>query len=138
MSDTIQELAKLIAKHRPARDGDGFPPWLRERVATYVVEQLRSGAAISSLRSELGISVTTLRRWTRQQPEPTPSRGFARVMLAQAPDTAALTTASTSHPTRYRSKSSDDDAEISLISPSGFVLRGLSFEQGLQALATLR
>lgn len=138
MSDAIQELAKLIAKHRPARDGDGFPPWLRERVATYVVEKLRSGAAISSLRSELGISVTTLRRWTRQQRETTPSRGFARVMLAQADDTSALTTASTPHPSLYRSKSPDDGAEMSLISPSGFVLRGLSFEQGLHALATLR
>lgn len=42
--------------------GDGFPSWLRGCVVAYVDECLGRGAKISSLRSELDISMTTLRR----------------------------------------------------------------------------
>lgn len=129
MSTDSAELARLLARHRPKSDGDGFPAWLRARVTAYVVEQRAQGTVFTVLRSQLGLSTMTLRRWIRLHPEPD-GGGFAEVVVAEP----AL--AST------RESAGVDDAvqqrDIYLASPHGFRLHGLSLDQALAALAVLR
>lgn len=140
MSDTASELANLIAQHRPAVAGDAFPPWLRDRVGAHVAERLGRGVAIAALRAELGVSTTTLRRWLLQERRSPTSGGFAQVMVAP---TEAAPTPSSAAPAPQISAatqavSQPAEAGLYLVSPSGFTLRGLSFEQCLRAMMALQ
>ena len=138
MSHTTSALAHQIAQHRPARSGDGFPPWLRDRVAAYVSSQLGDGVAISSLQAELGVSKTTLSRWARERPKPPAGGGFAQVVLTRVDDVAVPAKAPMTHASTLDSAPQSVCGELSLVSPNGFALRGLSFEQGLRALMVLQ
>lgn len=129
MPNDAKILADLLVEHRPTYESEGFPPWLRARVVEHVHTRVAEGTTFSALQAELGVSITTLRRWVRRHPAPKPG-GFARVVVAQA---ARSVTQSASTETSH-----DSQAELYLRSPEGFSLHGISLEQGLRALASLR
>jgi hypothetical protein len=132
MATDSTELARLLTQHRPRHDSDGFPAWLRSRVAAYVVEERAAGAGFPILRDELGVSITTLRRWADRYPL-ADSGGFSPVLVT---DSAPLDLSTT--PTTLENEHDDRAPDIFLASPHGFSLHGLSLEQGLRALASLR
>lgn len=124
MSDTSHALAQLLTEHRPTRDGDGFPQWLRDRVGAFVRDSTDRGISLAALRSELGVSSTTLRRWSMAS-SGSGDRGFVPVVLEPSPRGAG--------PVQHTA-----DGALRLVAPSGFALHGLSLDQALAVMQALR
>ena len=138
MSHIASALADQIAQHRPTQSRHGFPPWLRDRVAAYVTERLSHGAVISTLQAELGVSSASLWRWTRQPPKASAGGGFAQVVLTPTDDVAVPAAVPMIRASTLDSVAQCVRNELSLVSPNGFTLRGLSLEQGVRALMALQ
>ena len=122
MSDTSRALAQLLTEHRPTRDGDGFPQWLRDRVGAFVRDSADRGVTLAALRAELGVSSTALRRWSIASDD----GGFVPVVVAPA-----------SQPTPAAPAPDASAGELRLLAPSGFALHGLSLDQALAMMKAL-
>ena len=123
-----QELSSLLDEHRPEWDGAGFPHWLRVRVASHVVSERSTGTPLATLSADLGVSAPTLRRWVQARSNAesgSEQGGFARVVVD---DGVSLS----------RPSEPGANATLRLTTPGGFVLEGLTFDQGIAALAALR
>lgn len=124
MSSSSRALAQLLTEHRPTRDGDGFPQWLRDRVGVFVRDSTGRGISLATLRSELGVSSTTLRRWSMAS-RGSGDGGFVPVVLEPSPRASA--------PLQHTT-----DVALRLSAPSGFTLHGLSLDQALAMMQALR
>ena len=125
-TSTAETLTALLVQYRPDRLRDGYPDWLRCRVGAFVRRGGESGLNLTSLAATLGISRTALRSWSQRAPLDEVG-GFAQVIVGEpAPAVAAEVSAI------------DDDYGIDLLTPDGFQLQGLSFQQSIQAVQALR
>ncbi len=129
MSADSVELAELLRQHRPGVAQEGFPAWLRERTAEYVLKRRDDGASLGVLAAELGVSRTTLAHWARAL-SPSLSKGFSRVMVEGAIAPVSAVGSSEAVPI-VRS-------ELRVTSPHGFSIEGVSLAEALHALAVLR
>ena len=86
MATDPTKLAQLIRQHRPKFNKAGFPSWLRARVAEHVVERRAQGAMLSVLSDELGVSCSSLSKWSREHQAPDVA-GFLKVNVRSAPHT---------------------------------------------------
>ena len=135
MATDPTKLAQLIRQHRPKFNKAGFPVWLRARVAEHVVERRAQGAMLSVLSDELGVSCSSLSKWSREHQAPDVA-GFLKVVATPpaSPDQPATT-----RPTPATICSDACTGQhLQLVSAHGFSLHGLSMEQAIYALAVLR
>jgi hypothetical protein len=95
------------------RQGRCFPPELKLRAARWIAERRAGGAPVAEIAAELGLAEGTVLRWSSAA-KPTPTRALVPVEVV--PDPAAART-------------------VSIVSPSGFRVDGLSL---LEAAAVLR
>lgn len=63
--DTSETLRADLRCSRSSGSGDGYPPALRERVGRWVLAQQATGARLSALAQQVGVSATSLRVWAR-------------------------------------------------------------------------
>jgi len=129
MPHDTKTLATQLAQHRPAADSEGFPPWLRTHVAAHVRARASAGTTFAAMSRELGVSITTLKRWTRIEPATAPG-GFTQVVVSQP----------TAQPTAHRTDVTRNEyaPDVYLRSPQGFSLHGLTMAQALKAFASLQ
>jgi len=123
---TCSELAALIVEHRPETPSLGYPAWVRRRVGRYVAEQRGNGAGYRELAEQLGVTRTTLAQWSKLGAEGAQG-GFSEVILA-----------SKAAPPRRAEAVAEGSTALEVVSPQGFTVRGVTFEQALHALAVLR
>jgi hypothetical protein len=97
-----------------AQRGPGvyYPEALRERATRWARQQLASGAAIAAVAASLGIGRDTLRRWL-------------------APACIALV------PVEVVDSPRAAEAEVSVVSPSGFRISGLTIDEAITVLRRL-
>ncbi len=120
MDRELSELRRALADLGPSGPGRRVPHLLRERVLVAIRRRHQGGASLRQLGDALGLTAETLRRWldavevapTAASPRPMP------VALIAAP--AQTRTA------------------LSLVTPSGFRVEGLSVETVAELLARLR
>lgn len=124
MADTAAELRDLLDTHRPEHAAAGFPPWLRDRVARYVRERREAGETWARLAAQLGVSHAALRSWTRVLAEP----GFLPVHVVERADEPETTPPA---------QVVEDRSQLTLVSPRGFHLHGLSLRDASTLLDLL-
>ena len=95
------------------RQGRCFPPELKLRAARWIAERRAGGAPVAQVAAELGLAEGTVLRWSSEA-KPAPTRALVPVEVV--PDPVASRT-------------------VSIVSPSGFRVDGLSL---LEAAALLR
>ena len=135
MATDPTKLAQLIRQHRPKFNKAGFPVWLRARVAEHVLERRAQGVLLSVLSDELGVSCSSLSKWSREHQTPDVA-GFLKVVATPpAPPDQPATTRPT--PATICSDACTG-RHLHLVSAHGFSLHGLSMEQAIYALAVLR
>lgn len=94
------------------RQGRCFPPELKLRAGRWIAERRAGGDRVADIAAELGLAEGTVLRWSGEA-KPAPTRALVPVEVV--PDPAART--------------------VSIVSPSGFRVDGLSL---LEAAALLR
>ncbi len=116
MADTVQDLRSLIERHRnKVQKNAGYPEPVRQRVGAYARRRRQAGARWSELAAELGISSTTMSNWMRAlPPEPT----FLPVPVSTP----------TPPPQQF----------VTVTSPGGWRIDGLSFSQLAEMMAVMR
>ena len=102
--ETMAELAEA-ARNRAGRRYDKS---LKERVMSFVLQERKSGRSWNALGEGLGISIQTLQKWSRDRSS-VPSKLL-----------------------RVRTKPLV--GEVSLVSPSGWKIEGLSLSQALELM----
>ncbi len=136
MATDPTKLAQLIRQHRPKFNKAGFPSWLRGRVAEHVVERRAQGAMLSVLSDELGVSCSSLSKWSREHQAPDVA-GFLKV-VATPPAPSDLPAATAEPAPGTICSDACTGQHLHLVSAHGFSLHGLSMEQAIYALAVLR
>ena len=129
----LHELRRQLAQ-TPTGRGIYYPDSLRERLSTWAYRRRDQGAPWPVIAAELGCNNSTLRRWVqreggRQRRHTKPSTALVAVEVVggNPPVIAEATTAGTAAvPTR-----------VSIVSPAGFRIEGLTFEEALIALQRL-
>jgi len=138
MAAKNEALAELIGAHRPPNASAGFPAWLRIRVGRHVRTECAAGTTLTTLARNLGVSRPTLKIWSMSQGS-ADSGGFARVVVDErAPASATGLVSVPGSPSSHSPSITAAPATFSLVSPHGFSLDGLTLEQALRGLATLR
>lgn len=123
-------LAKLLDTHRAQDRSKGYPVWLRIRVGRHVYERRKGGTTYGVLAEQLGVSRPTLRKWSALES----GGGFSRVVVEESEP--VLRGAEPTHAQPISSALAHQT--LMLISPCGFSLQGITFEQALHALAVLK
>ena len=100
-----------------SRQGPCFPRDLKERVARWIVEQRASGVTAAELATTLGLAAGTVLRWSRDIGA-APARSRALVPVVVVPDAGAART-------------------VSVVSPSGFRIEGVSIAEAAALLKAL-
>ncbi len=107
-----RELAAVVGRRGPC-----FPRELKERAARWLTEQRREGAKVADLAAELGLCEGTVLRWSAAAATKGP-RTRALVPVVVVPDRTTVHT-------------------LSVISPSGFRIDGLSYDEAVLLLRAL-
>lgn len=109
------ELRDLRRELAPRARGPGlhYPDELRDRIARWTRRQLDSGASLGGLATLLGVHRETLRRWTADE-----VRSLALVPVDVVTDERC-------------------GSALSVVSPTGFRIDGLTLEEAIAALARL-
>ena len=108
---TDQELREEITASRAGRSRWRCPTPLRERIIQHALERRRQGASLRQMGSALGLSESTLLRWTRGKD------GRLRPVRVGEP--------------------SAGDTELALVTPGGYRLEGLNASTALEVLRRL-
>jgi len=116
----------LLRQTRPRRHADGYPPDVRACIVTLVRARLADGLSLNAVARELGVSRTTLRQWLSRSPEAPPA--FVPVLVEQPAESAG--------PPAPASRSTPP-IPLTLVSPSGFRLDGLTLDDAIVALRLL-
>lgn len=96
------------------RSGPCFPGDLKARTAAWIAERRAAGAAVAELAAALGLSSGTVLRWST----PTTQRSRALVPVEIVAEPIAT-------------------SSMSIVSPSGFRIEGLSFADAVAFLKAL-
>lgn len=104
---TLTDLQAALSSVAPRGRGRRFPPELKSAVVAYVGEARARGVTTARLESDLGVSWTTLARW----------RNPAKLRKSERPKAIRIRVAA------------PEPAEPTLVSPSGWRVEGLTFEQ---------
>ena len=120
-------MVSLLSAHVPALPACGAHGWSSlGRGGALGRRGGESGLTLTSLPATRGIARTARRSWSQRAPLDEDG-GFAQVIVGEpAPAVAAEVSAI------------DDDYGIDLLTPDGFQLQGLSFQQSIQAVQALR
>lgn len=113
-----QELRALRRELAPRARGRGlhYPKELRQRIARCARRQLDEGAELGTIATALGVHRDTLRRWTAD-PAAIPSPALVPVeVVADCPRST----------------------HVSVVSPTGFRIEGLTIDEAVTVLARLR
>jgi len=112
----LQDLRRVLATH----NGRRLPARLRERVVAYARRRRRGGATIRAVGVELGFSYETIRRWTS-------------VAAADGVETVPV-------PVEIVAAAAASAVErtMSVVSPAGFRVDGLSLDEAATLLRALR
>lgn len=138
MSTTTATLAESLRQHRPTSGRRGYPQWLRDKVGRYVLAQRSAGGRLARISEELDISTASLLRWARLSGG-NRGGGFIEVVAEpSAPAAQSPRQLTPITPTVPTTGAEVHPSAVYLVSPQGFSLHGLTFEQGIQALASLR
>lgn len=105
--ETMAELAEAVRK----RSGRRYDESLKTRVMRFVLQERMSGRSWSSLVEGLGISSQTLQNWSR----------------TDGPNTSKL----------LRVRTMPTVGTVSLVSPSGWKIEGLTLPQALRLMSEL-
>ncbi len=121
MDHELSELRRALADQGPRGPGRRVPRLLRERVLVATRQRRAGGASVATLAEALGLSVETLRRWLGTDVEGQPRAGHPRPM-----------------PVAVIGDAAQSRGALSLVTPSGFRVEGLSVETAAELLARLR
>ena len=105
----LRDLRRELAALRGP--GVYYPEPLRERAARWARQQLAAGATTAAVAASLGIGRDTLRRWT----SPPPTTALVPVEIVDAPAVG----------------------EVSVVSPNGFRISGLTVDEAIAVLRRL-
>lgn len=111
MDDRVVALREALSEIRAGRVRWRCPGPLRSEVIGYVCERRSEGSGLAGLAAELGLSESTLQRWLQKA-----TAGFRKVRVVSPP-------ASTEG--------------LSLVTPRGYRLEGLTASEALQILRNL-
>lgn len=123
MDATTSELRDLVASTRPSARSAGYPSGVRERVVAHVLRARAEGTGWGTLGTALGVSATTLQRWCEGRGGE--GAGFVPVKVDSGEEPAAQTLPSEARPA------------LALVSPRGFRVEGLGFEDLVRLLQVL-
>lgn len=121
MDHELSELRRALADQGPRGPGRRVPRLLRERVVAAIRRRREDGTSVAKLAVALGLSVETLRRWLDTAVEGPSSTGHPRPM-----------------PVALIGGAAQRPGALSLVTPSGFRVEGLSVETAAELLARLR
>jgi transposase-like protein len=116
MDRELAELRRAVSDLGPKRPGRRIPAGLRARLMTTVHERRRGGAGVRELADALGLSVETLMRWSS-------ARGASPTTTDERPLPVVV---------------ASPVASLTLVTPGGFRLEGLSVAAAADLLARLR
>lgn len=120
MDHELSELRRALADQGPRGPGRRVPRLLRERVLAATRQRRAGGASVAELAEAVGLSVETLRRWLDSDVEEARA-GHPRPM-----------------PVAVIGGAAQSRGALSLVTPSGFRVEGLSVETAAELLARLR
>ena len=119
MDPELDWIQTYLAERGPAARGHRYPNEFRLRTARWAKRQRDSGATQSAVESQIGIPWRPLKRWVSRlkhvEDKPT---SLVPVRLERVLQTAVRN-------------------ELALISPSGWRLEGLTWEQAIEAMGRL-
>jgi transposase-like protein len=121
MDHELSELRRALADQGPRGPGRRVPRLLRERVLVATRQGRAGGASVAKLAEALGLSVETLRRWLDRDVDGQPRAGHPRPM-----------------PVAVIGDAAQSRGALSLVTPSGFRVEGLSVETAAELLTRLR
>jgi hypothetical protein len=133
MTHPTKERRRTNRRKNKARDERrgrrGYSAQVRTNAVTLIRTRRAEGIGLGACAEELGISTVTLRKWLKAAADgDTPSQS--------AQDASPPAAASPWRPVALSSNAAVD-ARLSLITPSGYRIAGLSLEQALAALGRL-
>lgn len=120
MDHELSELRRALADQGPRGPGRRVPRHLRERVLDATRRRRAGGASVAELAGALGLAGETLRRWLDTDVEQPAPSGHARPLPVAVIGGA------------------QGRGALSLVTPSGFRVEGLSVETAADLLARLR
>jgi len=137
----IPAARSLLQRTRPRRHAHGYPTEVHAPVVALVRAKLADGVSLNAIASELGVHGDTLQRWLARTPATEPA--FVPVVVQQTlppaegvcPDAAPAQPQPTAAPTPPHPATSS--TRLTLTSPSGFRLDGLSMHDAIHALRQL-
>ena len=112
----LQDLRRILATH----NGRRLPSRLRERVVAFARRRRHGGATIRAVGLELGFSYETIRRWTSAAPADRVETMPVPVEIVAAAAAPAV------------------ERTVSVVSPAGFRVDGLSLDEAATLLRALR
>ncbi len=115
---TARKLQAKILAYQTELTPVGYPPQLRKQVGTYARARRGDGKTWSAIAQEIGVSRTALASWTKETVTPA-SSSLIPVLITEEPSPITV-------------------ASLSILSPHGFRLEGLSLEQATLLLGVLR
>jgi ferric-dicitrate binding protein FerR (iron transport regulator) len=119
MKKSLEDLAAELRRYRQGRESQGvrYPGELRRRAVAACSLRLAAGESVAGVASALGIAPGTLERW--RSSTPLASGSFRRVELADG------------------SPRDGDSGSITVVSPSGYRIEGLTPSQAAQFLVAM-
>ena len=121
MGQTARRLRKAVARLGRTRRNETVPPKLRRELVGYAVVERRAGRSWRSIAAELGVSGSSLQRWSA------PVSGEAPAMRRVALRKAAVKTVRLTEGAR----------SLVLVTAGGQRLEGLAVEEALTLLRAL-
>jgi len=126
--DQAERLRHLVQQHREGTAQYEYPADLREEVARWARQRQEDGATWKQLSAGVGVSPTAIRNWVRRLPPEAVSpvgrserSGFLPVVIPKNDDCVAL----------------PRPAPLVIVSPTGFRLEGLGFDDAVRAMRSL-
>jgi hypothetical protein len=113
---TAHQLRAEVLAHQAHLTPAGYPPKLRAQVGAYARAKRAEGLTWRAIAEEVGLSRTAVATWAKEAAPQGASR-LVPVVLVEEPQ---------------------EGTPLSLVSPHGFRLEGLSLQQAAQLLGLLR
>lgn len=132
--ESLEVVRGLVAAGRPTAWSRGYPPAVRERVAAYVLARRSRGDQPSRIASDLGISRHSVIAWAKGRPSEPATPRLVPVVLDVGDTLPDPATAEAIVPATTATASS---TPLTLVSPRGFRLEGLTVDAAAELLGRL-